>query len=376
MGTTNTATPPVKKSSVNWKHLIESLDGSKCILCLGPGAYVQPGQERIEKQLAKFLKSKEKELSIRVYDDGWFHYLPSANAIDAWQTVKDFYEQKNEWVEGVLKKVSQIPFHLILNFTPDYKLKEAFSDQGLPFHFSSYLRGRPYNNDEPTPKKDHPFIFNLLGELDKRNSLVMTYNDFYSYLESVFQGNSMSPILKEQILDADYFIFLGMPFDKWYAHLFMRMLSQHDTKRDSKKYAANSFIDQQILSECIEQYTMTFVTEEIKDFIDELHVQCKEEKILRLKEEMPNLEINFDELRMMVAENEFAKIFELLLSKLKEIGSAGKEWLNLVLGLKGQFSSFEEKITYGTLGDDARTTEENKLRKNIIDFLDKMQKAF
>ena len=94
----------------HWEHLLDSLEEERCIVCIGPEVYASEGI-RAEEQLAKFLRDKSVETRIRVYDDAWFHYLPDASEIDAWQQVKEFYSQPPP--PPVVKKLSilsQLPF--------------------------------------------------------------------------------------------------------------------------------------------------------------------------------------------------------------------------------------------------------------------------
>ena len=263
----------------NWDHLLESLEEEKCVVCIGPEVYCTQESGRFETKLASYLREKEEEIRIRVYDDGWFHYLPDASEIDAWQRVKEFYRLPNVKAEDKLKKISQIPFHFLLHFTPGYQLRDAFEKQNFAYNFLSYLKRDPFNPSEEAnqvkPTKLKPLIYNLVGEIKKRNSLVMTYNDFYVYLESIFENKSMAPVLQENIWESEYFIFLGMPFDKWYIHMFMRILHQHEQNRKSKKYAANIFLSDDITTHCAEQYTMTFVPTGIEAFLDVFHQKCQ-----------------------------------------------------------------------------------------------------
>ncbi|MCB0636296.1 MAG: SIR2 family protein [Lewinella sp.] len=364
----------------NWDHLLDSLEEGRCIMCLGQEVLSSPAFGRLEERLSGYLSEQEEKIRIRVYQDGWFHYLPDANEVDAWQRVKDFYRLPNPPAEALLRKIARLPGHFFLNFTPDYKLKEAFEEQGFAFNFLSYRKKEPYAPDEDAnrypPTRQQPLVLNMLGEIRKRNSLVMTYNDFYTYLESIFEGNSMSPVLKENIWEADYFIFLGMPFEKWYVHMFMRILQQHETNRHSKKYAANPFLTDEITTHCAEQYTMTFVPTGIQEFVDTFHDKCEKRGLLRSAAQAVELKLPMDELREWIADNQFEQVFDQLIYHLSEIGMPGEDWKKQILQLEGRHNDLKRHIRMGTIDDRDRMVETNRIRAVLIDTVDDLGKQF
>jgi hypothetical protein len=101
--------------------------------------------------------------------------------------------------------------------TPDRHLAQAFSDQNFHYRFEAYVRNEPDRNGQ-IPTKEEPLVYNLVGDIEQRNSLVLTYDDFFDYMQSTFRGNSMSTLLKDNLLAADCFLFLGMPPDDWRMH--------------------------------------------------------------------------------------------------------------------------------------------------------------
>ena len=367
--TLNTATID---EMVIWDDILESLDEEKCIICVGPGILTEPGKERIESQLANYLKSQEDSLNIRVYEDGWFHYLPFSSEVNVWKRIKEFYSTPRPWSESLMDKIARIPFHFVLSFTPDYKLRNAFTRQELPANFESFVKKVPPTNKIIKPTRNLPLVFNMLGELDKRNSLVMTYNDFYTYLESTFDDNSMADVLKEDILEADYFIFLGMPFDKWYTHLFMRILKQHSEKQSSTKYAANIFIDEHTATHCHEQYIMTFVSEGIEQFVDILYEKCKQTGRLRKAVPKQEIKLPFDTLQQLVIQNNSDKFFEVVLISLNNIIPPPAAIIEKTLLLQGRWEAIKKKKIAGTL----IPQEENQLRYDLIKFITELKTKF
>lgn len=259
--------------NINWEILLHELKSGKCVLCLGPDIYSLSEDQRLEHQLAENLRAKADGLGIRVYDDGWFHYLEEHDEVGTWYTIKKFYETKlPDTADDFLLKLTELPFHMIVNFSPDYKLKQIYEKAGRPFNFASLSKnpGLADTAANPIGSAERTLLFNMLGEINDKDSLVMTYDDLFSYMEAIFDRKRMPEYVKGSIQQATYFIFLGMPLDKWYFHLFMRILNQHLNKRRTKRYSASSWFNDENANFCEEQYTLTFVREGISPFISEL----------------------------------------------------------------------------------------------------------
>lgn len=363
---------------VDWASLFHSMEQERCILCIGPDILNPPTGERLEEQLASYLRSNEKALKISVYDDGWFHYQPGANELSPYLKVKAFYEQPHPWAEQLMCLIAQMPFHFVLNFAPDYKLKEAYENSGLGFVFDSYKRNKPYNPALKVPTRQQPLVFNMLGELKEKDSLVMTYKDYYEYIRSVINSKSMSDDLENNIYDAEYFIFLGMPFDKWYVHLFMHILHQH-VKGRTPKFSANTFLDEKIGTLCDEQYTMTFVPQDIdiEMFVKTLHEKCRERGLLRGEtaaangQEQPKPSLPFAQLREWVLQDELDDLFDFLARQL-----AGTQWLAESDNLEAQHQDLRRKIRRGTLSQEQQTIEANRVRDAVFEFIGTLKKHF
>ncbi len=367
---------PIKLDElVQWDSLFHSLENERCILCIGPDILNPPTGERLEQQLAAYLRENEKQLKITVYDDGWFHYQPGATELSPYMKVKSFYEQPHPWAEELMSLIAQMPFHFVLNFMPDYKMKEAYEKQGFDFVFDSYKRNKPANQAIKVPTRDKPLIFNILGELKEKDSLVMTYRDYYEYISSVIVSKSLSDDLESHIYDAEYFVFLGMPFDKWYVHLFMHILKQH-VKGRIAKFSANTFLDDKIGTYCDEQYTMTFVPKDIdmELFIKVLHEKCRERNLLRkpgMSTENSARVLPFSQLREWMLQDEMSNIFDLFSQQL-----AHTPWLAESDQIEAQYEELRRKIRRGTLSQEQQTVETNRIRDALFELLRTLQKHF
>jgi hypothetical protein len=255
--------------SINWDILLHELESGKCVLCLGADTFSEATETRLETQLAETLRKESASLGIRVYDDGWFHYLKDRDELSTWFTIKNFYETRLPVATDVIfKDIAALPLHLILNFSPDYKLREAFKSSGKPFEFACLYKNPESDKTRTLEEgtKEKPLLFNMLGEIEDKDSLVMTYDDLFGYMAAIFEHKRMPQGVKLKIQNATHFIFLGMPLDKWYFHLFMRVLNLHRGRGKSKRFAASYTVDTGNATFCEEQYTLTFVKDNIATF--------------------------------------------------------------------------------------------------------------
>lgn len=329
-------------STINWQFLLDNLEERQCILCVGPDIYAQMGMPRFEHQLADFLRLHEKDMNIRVYDNGWFHYLQGHNKSSVWKKLEEFYRQPNPKADALMEKLACLPFESVISFLPDYRLKEVFEKKRPDTQFKSFQKNVPCVAETPTVEK--PLIFNFLGELKKGNSLVLTYNDFYAYLDYVFKEVGIPKELAEKISDAQHFIFLGMPFDRWYTHMFMNIINSYVDIRKEKDHtihriAANTFLEPNDMERASEQHALTFVNDDIVDFVNELHQRCTEKNLL-VGTAMPLQAVSvFDTWRRAIKTGDNDKILDVL-QEMSDYAQGSDNDLNSVTILTGQYNTF------------------------------------
>ena len=181
-----------------------------------------------------------------------------------------------------MKQLAKIPFHVLLSVTPDKLLPQAFQEENFEFQFDHYKKKQePPKIKKPT--KESPLIYNLLGCVDNEESLILTHNDLYDYFKSIFELNSLPEQLKQALKNREIncFIFLGVPFDKWYMQLLMRELGIHQNQDDFIRYAVNQSMTEEIKTFCAEQFTIQFVDKNIPDFVQKLYEISTELDVLR-----------------------------------------------------------------------------------------------
>lgn len=321
--------------------LYESINRGKCIILLGPGLFTDQSANRFEENFSNHLKAKAKQLKINVYENGWFHFLPYANQSLTYNHIRNFYKKNNngDFSKQILNKLSLIPFHLYISLSPDKKLVNSFEKYPHQYTYYHKMKTSIENQEEEqdenpfikSPTAKNPLIYNMLGDLNENNSLVLTYDDFYVYLNSVLKGKGMDNELKaDHIFGAENFIFLGVSFDMWYIHLFMRILEQHRDLKGIGKYVANTTYNATIAEACNEQYTMEFITETnaIENFLDGLlkFYRIKDQELLAdCKESQIGLRgIDFALLDLLVQKEDYSAVINYLLVQLNKQGDLGR----------------------------------------------------
>jgi hypothetical protein len=183
----------------------------------------------------------------------------------------------------------------------------------------------------------------------------------------------MSPVLIDAILNAEYFLFIGMPFDQWYIHLFMRILRQHKEKLHTQKFAVPLPAEQS--DSCREQYTIRFINSDVDAFINELMERCALENLLRAVlpsketrlQEKDNSEHFFKTLLDLLSKNEFEELYEQVKKVLQGVGESGRVILQNFIQLKGRHGDIKEQIMLGLVRYDDHAILMNQLRKGYLD---------
>lgn len=355
-----------------WNALLRAIENDRCVICIGPEFYTPPGESRTQSQrLSAFLNEHSDVLGIRVRENGWYHLKADGDDGAAGEAIRQFYETEGENSRDALDKLAQIKSHLLLSLTPDHELSNAFERQGFRCRSDFYYRHQP-DRDAHQPTQDQPMVYNLLGDLNERNSLVFTYDDFFSYVESTFRGNSMSTLLKDSIFSADNLIFLGMPEDDWRMHLFLRILRMNGDRKS--KYATMPGAEDKVGKSWKEQYGITLVNNDIAGFLDELHLRCSAKGLLReaVRAKMDTSSVSRS-MRDLAADNETLRCLELLMHELKLIGPAVKSLLLAAIQIKSRHNTLRDGVMAGVVSFEETTLEENKITKSLLELIDRFE---
>ena len=261
------ANDPAPGGKVNWDIIAGTIQEQKCILFIGPGVFGNEQFPRLEEWMADFLKNDPEGLVKKYYaDDSLFAFKdPSAKTKATFALKKFFSEADFSHVRELYRKIAAIPFSMIFTLTPDDLLQKVFDEKKVNYHPDFYLKNQPPRQVETpiTPTANSPLIYNMFGFIQNRDSLVLTYDDLFDYLNSVLAEQSMHPDIKQTIKKMENFIFLGISFDKWYMRLLLKMLYRLQGRDEFLRFANDVILEDDVKTLFVDQFRIEFIPQQV-----------------------------------------------------------------------------------------------------------------
>lgn len=355
--------PHQEIKDIEWNAIVGKIRKGRSILILGPGAYLSDSGKTYQEEFIEKLDVPNNSNIQRYYEeDNFFLFRAGGGRAFTSEKLEDFYRQKTP--NTFLQQIVKIPFHVTLNVTPDKLLSKAFDQEGFKYQFDHYKKLHEPGTIQK-PSKELPLVYNLLGSIDDEESLIMTHNDLYDYFKSIFSRKSMPDKLKLALKNREIncFIFLGVPFEKWYMQLLLRELEIHRSQEDFIRYAANESLTSDVKSFCTEQFTIQFVENNVTGFINKLYQHCEAAGELREKGQATP----WQKLKTLVAKGELNKAIEQFAEHAKNT-----ELEDEVVGLSSRFRRFERKKRNGVIDSRDLPVQENQI---TLDFLELVKEA-
>ena len=256
-----------------WKHLIKSIQKGECVLFLGKEIAVDENGVSLHE---KFYKEIVKDFDVKYFEsDGFFSPYDDVFFL---QEIQDFYVDEfpalNKKGEGILKQLAQIPFSMIISLTPDDTMHRIYDDFNKP-HQYFYHDGTKPNIEKPSI--ENTLIYNILGE--GKGEYILTHQQFYDYIKKI----ELHPEIKLKLQKAQYFLFFGFNFNKWYNRLLLFLLEISIGKR-SIKPIIHAFETKPIKPEfekfVKKQFNITYVEDDYSLFLNQLLSKTTEDKML------------------------------------------------------------------------------------------------
>jgi hypothetical protein len=201
---------------------------------------------------------------------------PTAKETTVLRYFERFYQRQSQYDEP-LKKIAQIPFHLIVSFLPDTRLKRIFEEQHLRFQYSHYPREE---NPKPVekPTKETPLIYNILGDFSE-GDVIITFDHLFQYLSGIMGKRELPQLMQEAFKKARTFLFLGVHFERWYVQLILRIITTKDKKEKYTilKNAGGS----EVYTLIARRLELDFIPTEPIEFLNQLYEECGRNKLLK-----------------------------------------------------------------------------------------------
>lgn len=362
---------------VDWDDILETMEEQKCVLFLGNGAFQSPGGGNMEEALKGFLDAENPEHPhIQLYNpDGFFLFKKNRYKRKVIAEMKRFYSQSFPETEEQFSRIAQMPFSMIFTLTPDNILARTFDETGFDYQPDFYFRNRKAADKFEAPSLRKPLIYNLMGNIEEPESLVLTHGDFFDYLESVFQSKSMSEELKESLESMERYIFLGLPYEKWYFQMLLRVLSLHSDKlKEVERLAMKEFEDPNLHKIYTEEFKIEFFPASTETFITELYKRCEEEELLKPLPTLDPAEANLpdptpDSLKEFVADGNTADAMLHLKVFLKRRKPRSAELANNLIVLRNQHNLLYQREMRGTIDPRDLSVENNQIVERLLDLI-------
>ncbi|MBV6443566.1 MAG: hypothetical protein DYG98_22695 [Haliscomenobacteraceae bacterium CHB4] len=351
-----------------WDVLLEKLESPRCecALILGEGAFFTPGGQLLKDQYNNFLDKNHAGLFKRQHDDDLLSMADHARTTFCTK-VRGFYA--TEEPDEFLRHIARIPFPLIINTTPHGQIAKAF-DSNTPQlrHFDRSAQQKKIEK----PDAAHPLIYNLVGTIEDDNTLVLTYNNLFDYFVAIFGEYGLPSELREILKDVKYFVFLGVPFDRWYFHLFLRILNIQAYNNAHRHALEDSRFKKGVMKFCNELFQIEFVIgrSNVAEFAAELYRRCEAANILRTgtDDSLSTMEL----IEKQLKHDELEHAITLLDAFLKEQES--DDLADDLAIMSARFRKYNKGVLNGTLDPSNARTEHAQIVNGLNEILKSARK--
>lgn len=256
--------------------ILDALRRGKCIVITGPDLLrLKGGTQSLRKDFhqARIEQGLHARSFLTYYEQEELYLFENApQQTRFYFAMEPFFHQPVH--EQPYRQLSELPVSLYLNGSPDLTLRKQLDQVGS---FAFFHKGSP-NQELPDFTRDRPLVYNLLGSIEEEESLILTHDDLFQFLERIFAEGQVPRGILDALFDARCLLFLGVGFDKWYVQLLLRLLRVNDDRY--ARYATPKPQHPQTLSICTDQFQIKFVNHGIEEFVEALHARCAEEGLL------------------------------------------------------------------------------------------------
>ena len=221
-------------------------------------------------------------------------------------------------------------------------------------------------------------MYNLLGSFEEEQSLVLTHDDLFDYLFSILGADQKLPLeLRNQLVEAQAFVFLGFDFQAWYVKLLLRMLNIHTQGKVplvSQGKNGSRTPPNELKNFYVSNFQMQFLELEAEDLIDQLFERFGDSQAdslaLRKLSEQQTPEI-VGLVKDLTREGKLTEVFDLLYDYLEGRNPQLSDDLTL---LEGRFTRNERKFgAEGVIKNEDYNLELNKIQAGILQIVNQLK---
>lgn len=344
--------------NVDWGFLLKTLQEGRSVLLLGPALVRTPTGKPFWKGFVESLQVEENPLISAYYKhDELFLFPDSIAKSKVYYQLKTHFHQ--EYSKTFYENLARLPFKMFINASPDRFLSETF---GEGRHSFAYFHKNDPKEEVPAASLDKPLIYNLVGVLDEEESLLLTHNDIYSFVEAVISRQGLPRAINEELYNTRSVIFLGFHFDKWYVQLLLRLLKVDDKRHSFTRYATRQRFNSDTLALCEKEFRIEFIDDNVEEFFEELIIRCKENDLLRTLDPVPeSIQL---QIRRFVEKDEIETAIELLKTNIE---ADDVDLLNEIIGLSARFNRLKRRSRQKVISEEKVEVELARIRESLIE---------
>ena len=308
--------------------LAQSIADGEAVLILGPDALPlypadqqdaaqAPGEMTFGRLSRKaILEAPDIGVNFFYERDNLFLFRDEFSKNQARKLVRERARDKH-WLpdEELLRQIVAMPFHLVLNLSPDHRVYDAFTRyfQTPQFDFCTPYRkdaGKPIQE----PDRHNPLLYNLCGSvLEKRDSPVLDFFDLFQlFIKLLGNSDEIPTWLGRKLQAADTYILLGIQLDRWYFQLFLHYLNWLDNNAYTnvkQNFPFLSQVNEDMQAFVLSQFNIRQIAPTRDDF-NALHQACAKKGILR--ELHDPLSPAAAQVRLLVGQGKYEEAFDVL----------------------------------------------------------------
>ena len=359
------------------KVLTNNLLRDRCVIMLGPGVAETSDGMAIQQAIQAYFQ-KETQLPVQYDIDGLLTFNKEKVLKTFYYTELASFYEKHAQPNEMHQQLARIPCHLMISTSPDLRMKRAFYNHEVDFHYYN-KRENPQDTDSPT--KEKPLLYNLFGSIEEENSLIVTTDDLFEFLFSILGGENRLPReLQNSLKNANVFLFLGFDFEKWYLKLLLRLFRLHQDPMPIVSRQGEG-LQNNMRAFYVNNFEMQFLDMDAKSLIKALYDHFEAAGKLRdiqVTDESENENTGehpaIHQIRNFVKENEIMSALESLEEWVEEFQDG--ELLNEVTLLFGRYRRIQKKIRRQELSAEAERIQLAGIQNSILDLLDELKQSF
>lgn len=357
----------ITTKKLDWELLIDDIRDEKCVLVLGAEAYLNENNQSIHDLAFQHLDIENNAGILRYYESDNLFLFEEGYKRRFCNRLRKFYETQTP--PTILHKLARVPFHLWLVGTPDFLAPTVFEQNNFNFQFDYFSKEQKPSGIEHI-SSSNPLIYNVFGNIKDEESLVMTHNELFEYFESLFAQRGIPSALKNTLYNTKQFLFVGVPFDRWYFQVLLRLLNIRRDFNKIQSFAASQTDKEEVLTFCRDQFNMNFVHKNLHDFVDTLLKKCQEFDLpLRniATAESANALTPFSKAEKALKEGKPNESIQIVMDYVEE---KDDELFRLALSLLSRFNRLRMKIAAGVMDSRDEKTAFAEITNSTIDLIE------